>query len=68
MPEEAPRSAPRRSSAPSADHGNADEHGTRSPQRDDHQATRDRVLASLLSCPNAQTTRANGIGVVAPSQ
>ena len=66
MPEEATRSAPRRSSTPSV-HGNADEHGTRSPQRDDHQATRDRVLASLLSCPDARTTRANGIGTVAPS-
>ena len=66
MPQEAVRSAPRRSSATSADHGNSDRE-TGSPRHDDHQATRDRVLASLLSCPNAKTTRANGIGVVAPS-
>ena len=66
MPEEAMRSAVRRSSAESANDGNADRE-SRPPERDDHQATRDRVLASLLSCPNSQTTRANGIGAVAPS-
>lgn len=30
-------------------------------------ATRERVLASLLHCPSARTSRANGIGAVSKS-
>ena len=68
MPEEAMRSALRQSSATTAAE-RADRDDSESPprRRDDHQATRDRVLASLLSCPDTQTTRANGIGGVTPS-
>jgi hypothetical protein len=62
MPEEATRSALRRSSATSASHGTDDDGDAPSPRHDEHQATRDRVLASLLSCPNTQTTRPNGNG------
>jgi hypothetical protein len=62
MSDQATSSAPRRSGAPSSDDRTAAGGGEPPDRHDDHAATRNRVLASLLTCPDARTARANGIG------